>query len=44
MIHPGATVEAALLYTHAPELFVLPDALLAAQKLDLAPREESFSG
>lgn len=44
VIHPGATAEAALLYTHAPELFVLPDALLAAQKLDLAPREESFSG
>ncbi|MCW1384832.1 double-strand break repair helicase AddA [Novosphingobium sp. KCTC 2891] len=35
VIHPGKGVEAALLYTHAPRLFVLSDALIAAQKLDL---------
>ena len=44
VIHPGRAVEAALLYTHAPQLFALPDALLAAQKLELAAPEESFSG
>jgi ATP-dependent helicase/nuclease subunit A len=35
VIHPGRRVEAALLYTQTPELFVLPPELLAAQKLGL---------
>lgn len=43
VIHPGRRVEAALLYTHTPQLFALPEALLAAQKLDLSPAQESFS-
>ena len=43
-IHPGLSVEAALLYTHTPELFVLPDDLIAAQKLRLAGVQESFVG
>ena len=43
VIHPGRRVEAALLYTHTPQLFALPVALLAAQKLDLSPAQESFS-
>ncbi|WP_338465700.1 double-strand break repair helicase AddA [Novosphingobium sp. ZN18A2] len=33
-IHPGRRVEAALLYTQTPEMFVLPDALIEANKLD----------
>jgi len=44
VIHPGLQVEAALLYTHTPELFVLPDDLIAAQKLRLAGVQESFAG
>ncbi|WP_408591186.1 double-strand break repair helicase AddA [Novosphingobium sp.] len=43
VIHPGRIVEAALLYTHAPVLFTLPDALLDAQKLGLSGPEETFS-
>ncbi|WP_439468279.1 double-strand break repair helicase AddA [Blastomonas fulva] len=34
LIFPGRVVEAGLLYTATPQLFVLPDALLAATKLD----------
>ncbi|MDR7103439.1 double-strand break repair helicase AddA [Croceicoccus sp. BE223] len=34
-IHPGREVECALLYTHAPRLFVLPEDLLAAEKARL---------
>lgn len=34
LIFPGRTVEAGLLYTGTPQLFVLPDTLLAATKLD----------
>ena len=33
---PGRTVEAALLYTAAPRLIVLPDSVLAPHKQDLA--------
>lgn len=53
VIHPDRTVEAALLFTHAPALFVLPDALLDAhepgmrspgEKLEMGGPEESFSG
>lgn len=43
-IHPGLPVEAGLLYTHTPELFVLPDDLIAAQKLRIAGVQESFAG
>ncbi|NLR72342.1 double-strand break repair helicase AddA [Novosphingobium sp. ERN07] len=43
-IHPGLPVEAALLYTHTPELFVLPGDVVAAQKLRLAGVQESLSG
>jgi ATP-dependent helicase/nuclease subunit A len=34
LIFPGRDVQAGLLYTATPQLFVLPDALLAATKLD----------
>ncbi|MCG6120802.1 MAG: PD-(D/E)XK nuclease family protein, partial [Blastomonas sp.] len=34
LIFPGRAVQAGLLYTAAPQLFVLPDSLLAATKLD----------
>ena len=34
MIHPGARIEAALLYTETPVLFTLPEELLARYKLD----------
>ncbi|MBB3861131.1 ATP-dependent helicase/nuclease subunit A [Novosphingobium hassiacum] len=43
-IYPGVPVEAALLYTHSPQLFVLPQELVDAQKLRLAGQQESFSG
>ena len=43
VIHPGRRVEAALLFTATPQLFVLPDNLIAAQKLGLGEEEESFS-
>ncbi|MDE2564093.1 MAG: double-strand break repair helicase AddA [Sphingomonadales bacterium] len=35
-IHPGCRIEAALLYTQTPALFVLPDALVEAHKLGLS--------
>jgi ATP-dependent helicase/nuclease subunit A len=41
-IHPGRRVEAGLLYTATPRLFVLPDDLIAAQKLGLGATEETF--
>jgi ATP-dependent helicase/nuclease subunit A len=44
VIHPGRRVEAALLFTHAPRLFILPEALLEAQKLDMGMPQESFGG
>jgi ATP-dependent helicase/nuclease subunit A len=34
LIFPGRAVQAGLLYTAIPRLFLLPDALLAATKLD----------
>ncbi|WP_066552465.1 double-strand break repair helicase AddA [Croceicoccus bisphenolivorans] len=34
-IHPGRIVECALLYTHAPRLFMLPDAMLGPEKARL---------
>jgi ATP-dependent helicase/nuclease subunit A len=42
VIHPGRRVEAAVLYTATPQLFVLPDDLIAAQKLGLDPAQETF--
>ncbi len=42
-IHPGVPVEAALLYTHTPQLFVVPQDVIEAQKLRLAGQQESFS-
>lgn len=42
-IHPGVAVEAALLYTHTPQLFVLSPDMLAPQKLRLTAQQESFS-
>ncbi|MFM2371205.1 MAG: hypothetical protein RIS85_927, partial [Pseudomonadota bacterium] len=41
-IHPGLPVEAALLYTHTPQLFVVPDDVIATQKLRLSATQESF--
>jgi ATP-dependent helicase/nuclease subunit A len=41
-IFPGRTIEAALLYTAAPRLIVLPPELLAAHKPGLAPEEQSL--
>lgn len=38
-IYPGRSVEAALLYTHAPLLFALPAELMAAHKPALSPAE-----
>ncbi|MGV3511842.1 MAG: double-strand break repair helicase AddA [Novosphingobium sp.] len=43
-IHPGVPVEAALLYTHTPQLFVIPPEQIEAQKLRLAGVQESLSG
>ena len=43
-IHPGLPVEAALLYTHTPELFMLPPELIEPQKLRLAAVQDSLSG
>lgn len=42
-IHPGVPVEAALLYTHTPQLFVVPQDVIEAQKLRLVGQQESFS-
>ena len=42
-IYPGRTVEAALLYTHTPQLFVIPDAVIAAHKPALQAPQESFT-
>lgn len=43
MIHPGVSVEAALLYTHTPQLFVVPQSVIDEQKLRLTGQQESFS-
>ena len=42
-IYPGRRVEAALLYTHTPQLFVIPDAVIAAHKPALQAPQESFT-
>ncbi|WP_420382858.1 double-strand break repair helicase AddA [Novosphingobium sp.] len=43
VIYPGRAVSAALLYTATPQLFAVPNDLLAAQKLGLGADEETFS-
>ena len=43
-IHPAVPVEAALLYTHAPRLIAIPQALLEAHNPASAPQQESFAG
>jgi len=43
-IHPAQRVEAALLYTHAPRLIPIPQALLEAHKPASPPQQESFTG
>ena len=40
---PGRQIEAALLYTHTPQLFVIPDAVITAHKPALQAPQESFS-
>ena len=42
-IYPGRRVEAALLYTHTPQLYVIPDAVIAAHKPALQAPQESFT-
>ena len=42
-IYPGRRVEAALLYTHTPQLFVIPDAVIAAHKPALQAPQETFT-
>lgn len=42
VIYPGRTVRAGLLYTHAPQLFELPDAMLDAHKNALGDAQESY--
>ncbi|GMN12417.1 double-strand break repair helicase AddA [Altererythrobacter sp. MTPC7] len=43
-IYPGRTVEAAVLFTQTPQLFVLPDAVLAPHKAALQGQQERFAG
>ncbi len=42
-IYPGRNIEAALLYTHTPQLFVIPPQVLDAHKAALGASEESFT-
>ena len=42
-IYPGRNIEAALLYTHTPQLFVIPDAVIAAHKPALQAPQETFT-
>ena len=41
-IHPAQRIEAALLYTHAPLLIAIPQALLDAHNPASAAQQESF--
>ena len=43
-IHPAMHVEAALLYTHAPRLIAIPQALLDAHNPASIAQQESFAG
>ncbi|QDM40167.1 double-strand break repair helicase AddA [Altererythrobacter sp. TH136] len=42
VIYPGREICAAVLYTQAPRLIVIPEDLLAARKTHLSPEPESF--
>jgi ATP-dependent helicase/nuclease subunit A len=42
-IYPGRRVEAALLYTHSPQLIVIPDAVVESHKPALQAAQESFA-
>ena len=42
-IHPAQRIEAALLYTHAPRLIAIPQALLEAHNPASAAQQESFA-
>ena len=42
VIYPGRLVEAALLYSHTPQLIAIPAALMAAHKPSLQAAQESF--
>lgn len=41
-IYPGRTVRAGVLYTHAPQLFVLPAEMIAAHKQGLDAAQQSY--
>ncbi len=41
-IYPGRKVRAAVLYTHTPQLFALPPALMDSYKIRFEERQESF--
>ena len=43
VIYPDRQIDAALLYTHTPQLFVIPDAVIAAHKPALQAPQESFT-
>ena len=43
-IHPAQRIEAALLYTHAPRLIAIPQALLDAHNPASVAQQESFAG
>ena len=43
-IHPAQRIEAALLFTHAPRLIAIPQALLDAHNPASVPQQESFAG
>lgn len=42
-IYPGREVRAAVLYTHTPRIFVLPEAMLAEHKQRLGDTQESYA-
>ena len=42
-IYPGRTIRAAILYTHTPILFTLPDETIALHKARLGEAQESFA-
>jgi len=42
-IYPGRRISAALLYTHTPQLIVLPEDLLAAHKPGLQAEEQGLA-
>ena len=43
VIYPGRAVEAIVLYTQTPQLFAIPEELLAANKPRLSTSQESFA-